>query len=140
METVSITEFITSMGTYVLGLGVFIATFFLRRVVEMLLPSWKKRADANDPKLTYLTEGSRWWNEVLLYAIPVLLGCAAGFLKSDFLFPGLNDLGAKILFGGAVGWFSSFLYKALRKALKEKVGIDPVPSPDSIAPEAPPGD
>ena len=63
------------------------------------------------------------------------------WLKSDFFFDGIGDKGGKVMFGGAVGWFSGFLYKLLRKILKQKAGIDITPSStgDSDAPPPPAG-
>ena len=113
---------LTRPGTYVLGIAVYVLTFFTRKVVEILWPSLKKQADANSPGITYLTTASRWWNEVILYAIPVAYGAAACIFQSQFLFEGI-DGGAQFMYGAGVGWFSSFLYKALRKAIKNKVDL-----------------
>jgi hypothetical protein len=103
-------------GTYVLGIVVYVATFLTRRGVEITWPSLKKQADANSPDITYLTQMSRWWNEVILYAVPVVFGGLASLVPSQFLFDAF-DTGAKSMYGMGVGWFSSFLYKALKKAV-----------------------
>jgi hypothetical protein len=120
-----ILELLTRPGTYVLGIVVYVLTFFTRKVVQLLWPSLKKQADANDPQITYLTPMSRWWNEVILYAIPVAYGGAACIVQSTFLFEGI-DGGAKFMYGAGVGWFSSFLYKAIKKAVQDKIGIKEV--------------
>lgn len=117
-----ILDLLTRSGTYVLGLVVFILTFFTRRVVELIWPSLKKQADANSKLPTYLTGASRWWNEVVLYVIPVVYGMTSAVFKSEFLFDGI-DGGAKMMYGAVVGWFSGFLYKALKKAISSKVGV-----------------
>jgi mannose/fructose/N-acetylgalactosamine-specific phosphotransferase system component IIC len=121
----AISQFFTP-GTAVLALSVVIVTFFLRRIVETALPSVKKQADENDPSITYLTLFSRWWNQVFLYAIPVVVGSALGFANVPYLFSieGLTTTGSRVLFGGVVGWLSTYLYKVLRMALKSRTGVD----------------
>lgn len=136
VQDLDIIELLTRPGTYVLAVSIFILVFVLKRVVESALPQWKKQHDENSPKITYLTRGARWWNEVILYLLPVLLGCLAGaFLKSDFFFDAIGDKGGRIGFGGGVGWFSGFLYKLLKKLLWQKFGLELTPSTgDSDAP------
>lgn len=140
MQDLDIVGLLTRPGTYVLGLFVFILTFFTRKVIEGINPSLKKAADENSPKFTYLTTAARWWNEVVLYALPVVYGMASALLKSDFFFADIGDRGGKIAFGGVVGWFASFLYKLLRKVIKQKLGVDIVPTPATGNSDAPPGE
>ncbi len=122
MAAMDILDLMTRSGTYVLAMAVFLLTFFTRRVVELVWPSLKKQADANSPELSYLTPTSRWWNEVVLYAVPVVYGAAFGVFNSEFLFEGI-DGGAKVLYSAGVGWFSGFLYKALKKAIAQRVNV-----------------
>ena len=131
MQDLDIIQLLTRPGTYVLGVTTYVLTFFVRRVIETTWPSLRKNADANSPKITYLTRASRWWNEVVLYAIPVLLGVLSGFIKSDFLFSTIGDKGGRFAFGALVGWFCSFLYKCLAKLLKSKTGVDLDPCSDA---------
>lgn len=121
-----ILDLLTRSGTYVLAVAVFVLTFFTRKVVELVWPSLKKQADANSASLSYLTPLSRWWNEVILYALPVVFGALFAMSESEFLFEGI-DGGAKVLYGCGVGWFSGFLYKALKKAVASKVNVDELP-------------
>jgi hypothetical protein len=139
MQDLDIIGLLTRPGTYVLGLAIYIVTFFIRRIVEGIQPKWKKQADANAAKTTYLTTWSRWWNEVILYAIPVYFGGASGLLKSDFFFAGIGDKGGRIIFGVAVGYLSSFLYKCLQKVIKQKLGLDIVPDVDAKDGDTPAG-
>lgn len=136
VQDLDIIALLTRPGTYVLGIAIFILVFFIKRVVEGALPRLKKQHDENSPKVTYLTTGARWWNEVILYLLPVLLGALAGaFLKSDFFFDAIGDKGGRIGFGGGVGWFSGFLYKLLKKLIWQKFGLELTPSTgDSDAP------
>lgn len=139
MQDLDIIGLLTRPGTYVLGIFIFILTFFSRKIIESINPSLKKVADVNDPSVTYLTTASRWWNEVVLYVLPVIYGMAAGWLKSDFFFNGIGDKGGKVMFGAVVGWFASFLYKLLRKLVKQKLGLDIIPDPSAGGSEPPPG-
>lgn len=105
-------------GTIAVAVGVFVATFFIRRITELLIPSLKKSEDK------YKTKLSLWWNTVILYAIPVLLGCSVGFIPSDFLHGDIKDMGGRLMFQAGVGWFSSFIYKVTRKMILQKAGVD----------------
>jgi hypothetical protein len=133
MQDLDIIGLLTRPGTYILATGIYILVFFIRKIVEVKWPSLKKQADANDPKITYLTTMSRWWNEVILGLLPVMFGGLSGLIKSDFLFSSIGDRGGKILFGLGVGWFSGFLYKLLWKLIKQKSGLDITPG-TSISP------
>ena len=140
MQDLDIVGLLTRPGTYVLGVALFVAVFLVRRVVETAVPTLKKQADPNSPRLTYLTTFSRWWNEVILYVLPVVLGAGCGLIKSDFFFAGIGDKGGRLIFGAMVGWFSSFLYKLLRKVVKQKMGVDLVPDMDlGDTPDTPAG-
>lgn len=124
--TMDILDLLTRSGTYVLAVAIFVLTFFTRRVVEMIWPSLKKRADANVPEMTYLTTMSRWWNEVILYAVPVTYGALSSLVDSSFFFDGIDGGGAKLMFAAGVGWFSSFMYKALKKAISNRANVGEV--------------
>jgi len=112
-------------GTLILACAVFIVTFFVRKIVETAVPSVKKQADENSPNKTYTTGFSVWWNQVILYAIPVVIGCLFGLFNAPFMFAGdIKTMSGRIIFGGVIGWFSSFLYKVVRKMIIKKTGID----------------
>lgn len=129
------------LGTLYLCFAVIISTFFVRRIVEFSVPSAKKQGDENDGTLTYKTKFAVWWNGVILYALPVLAGVGFALGWQSFFCSGdaaqsLKDAG---MFGAIVGWFSSFLYKVVRKTLKKKTGIDPIPGPiDPTEPDSEP--
>jgi hypothetical protein len=134
MNDIDIIALLTRSGTYVLAMAVFILTWIVRAIVENAWPTLKKRADANSPSVTYLTAGARWWNEVVLYMVPVTIGGIFGLtVSSPFLFGDITGLSTKVTLGGVVGWLASFLYKILRKAIKQKTGVDILP--DSAAAE-----
>ncbi len=134
VQDLDIIGLLTRPGTYVLGLIIFIVTLFVRRIVENVWPSLKKKADENAKIPTYLTPMARWWNTIILAALPVALGAVSSLLKSDFFFDGIGDKGGRVAFGGCVGWFAGFLYQALKRAIKQKFGLDITPAGDSEAP------
>ena len=113
-------------GVAVLCISVVILTFFIRRVVETAWPALTKKADENSPEMTYLTTSARWWNKVVLPAIPVLCGIGLSVANIQYFFQqqeGLEDVWARIFFGGGVAWMSSFLYKILRQVIKQRAGV-----------------
>lgn len=123
VQDLDIIALLTRPGTYVLAVIVFVTVFFIRRVVENIWPNLKKQHDENSTKVTYLTATARWWNTVILAALPVALGALSSLMKSDFFFDGIGDKGGRIAFGGCVGWFAGFLYQALKGLVKQKMGL-----------------
>lgn len=128
-----ITSQVLRPGTFAVAVAVVVFTFFIRRVVETVRPELKKQADANAKEITYLTPLARWWNTVILYAIPVVLGAGTALIGSDFIHGDIKDVGGRLLFQGGVGWFASFMYKILRKLILQKTGVDIQPGP--VGPE-----
>ena len=109
------------LGTVVLACSVFIATYLIRKTVEIWKPRLKKQSHPNEPGATYLSKSAEFWNEVLLRFIPVLLGGLIGLVDAPFLFgEHLTGLGAQMLYGGVVGWFAATVYGAARKAFAKK--------------------
>lgn len=140
MSDIDIIALLTRSGTYVLALAVFIVTWIVRKTIENIWPSLQKQGDANATQITYLTRMSRWWNEVMLYEIPVLIGGAFGFMHSGFLFGDITGLSTKMTFGGVVGWLASFMYKVLRKVVKQRLGVDILPGDQmAVTADPPPG-
>lgn len=137
VQDLDILGLLTRPGTYVLALGIFIVTFFIRRFIESIWPRLKKQHDENSPKITYLSNTARWWNDVILPVTPVALGAISAIWQSTFFFDGIGDKGGRYAFGGAVGWFAATLYKGLRRAVKQKLGLELTPEPgDSDVPPA----
>ena len=121
-----ITSHILRPGTFAVAVAVVVLTFFVRRIVETIKPDLKNE----EP---YKTALAKWWNSVILYAIPVSLGACSAFINSDFIHGDIKDLGGRLLFQGGVGWFASFMYKVLRKLILKKTGVDI--QPGDIKPE-----
>lgn len=121
-----ITSQILRPGTFAVAVAVVVLTFFVRRIVETIRPDLKNE----EP---YKTALAKWWNSVILYAIPVVFGACSAFINSDFLHGDIKDFGGRLLFQGGVGWFASFMYKVLRKLVLKKTGVDIQPGP--VGPE-----
>lgn len=105
-------------GTLVLGLVVAIAVQLIRRTVETLQPQLRKNPSGSlNNVATYTTRGAVLWNEVILYALPVLVACLLSPIKSEFLFDGAFKFSDKVLFCVLIGWFSDVLYTAVENAI-----------------------
>lgn len=120
-------DLVTQLLSYkslLLGIATFIVVFLIRRIVETAVPSAKKAADANEPGLTYLTTFARWWNEAILYVLPVVVGAVLGVVLKDWALEGFTKNSTLMIYGGIVGWFSTVLYKGVAQAIKKKTGID----------------
>lgn len=131
VQDLDILALLTRPGTYVLAVAIFIGVFFIRRIVETTWPNLKKQHDENSPKVTYLTKTARWWNVVILPALPVALGALMALLPSTFFYNGIGDKGGKFAFSAGVGWFAGFLYQGLKRAVKQKMGLDITPGDPS---------
>jgi hypothetical protein len=116
--------------TIYLAFFVVIVTFFIRRIVETAVPS-AKGVENGHKGATYKTKFGLWWNSVILYAIPVLLGAGVAILAfgSDYLPEDLKTRAGAGMWGAVIGWCSSFIYKVTRKFLKKKTGVDLTPGP-----------
>jgi hypothetical protein len=141
-----------------LSVMVVILTFFTKKVVELAYPAAKKQKQVGDiarpsegtyldsakpgkavvSVSTYSNSFARWWNEVILYAIPVVWGALAALVggSSEWLFPGFDTVGVKVMFGCGAGWFSSFFYKIIRKMVLKKTGVDIQPGSIRLPPPA----
>lgn len=114
-----------ALGTIVLAVSIYIVVFFTKLVVETGIPSLAKKADENDADVTYETEFAKWWNKVILYALPVIYGALIGIFDIPFLFgEDIKTIGGRVLFGIVVGFFSGFFYKALRRIIGKKAGVE----------------
>jgi hypothetical protein len=126
-----------NVGTAIFAVSIVVVTFFIRRGIETAWPSLRKKADENSPSVTYSTAAARWYQQVFLYAIPVLVGLGLGLLDVPFLVPeDLRTLGGRIFYGMVSGWFSSATYKVIKRLFAQR-GIE-LPSA-SINPSAPSG-
>ncbi len=126
-----------NIGTAVFAVSIVIVTFFVRRGIETAWPSLRKKADENDPLVSYSTTAARWYQQVVLYAIPVAVGVGLALPDIPFLVPeDLRTLGGRIFYGMVSGWFSSASYKVIKRLLAQR-GIE-LPSA-SLSPGPPSG-
>lgn len=119
-------DLLLRQGTVALAVVVVIGTFFVRRIVETAVPSIKQKAHENSPEVTYPTKLSEWWNKVILYSVPPGLGGLLGIFSIPFIFSptDFTTMGGRIIFGVGVGWFSSFIYKVLKKMISKTTGVE----------------
>lgn len=108
-------------GTLVYMVCVILLTFFIRRLVETISPSVKKRVDANEEGVTYANTFSRYYNEVILYILPPLVGALIGLFEIPYIHgdTGPTTVGGRIMAGIFVGGMSAMGYK-----LAKKRGVD----------------
>jgi len=119
----AIAQFLTK-GTVVIAIMVVIANFFLKRIVEMIWPQLKATANAMDHKPMYRGKPGMWWNEIGLYALPVLIGANLGLVNDQFLFgPDIATTQGRVFYAAVVGWFADFLYTVVQKVLYKSTGV-----------------
>jgi len=104
-------------GVLALAVMVVIAVFFTRRIVELIWPHLKK-------KNPYVTKFSQWYNQVVLYAIPLAYGALFALIPSKFLFGDVEDFFGKLFASCTVAWFSGFLYKVFKKLILKNYDVD----------------
>lgn len=104
-------------GSLVYGVAVIIITFFIRKLVEAGVPSVRKKADENEKGVTYATTFSRYWNQVILYALPPAVGALIALLDVSYLYgdSGPTELAGRVFNGIVIGGCSAMVYKALKK-------------------------
>lgn len=127
-------------GTIVFGVSIILLTFLIRKVVETAAPSVKKKADENAPATTYVTTFARYWNQVILYALPPLMGGIIGVFNIPYLHGehGPTTMGGRIFAGIFVGGASAFVYKSVKKRWGIDLNLALKPSTAPPPPEPPP--
>lgn len=114
-----------SYKTVILMVAVTIGTFFIRRIVETAFPKVKQAAPETAHAVTYTNKAAEWWNKVILYLIPVLVGAGLALTIKDLVsLEGFTTKGSLAMYGSICGWFSATGYKILRQTIKKKTGIE----------------
>jgi hypothetical protein len=90
-----------------------VVTFLVRRVVETALPHLTKP----EP---YPTTFARWWNKVVLYALPVVLGA---LLFTLFYRSSVEHTATAVLWGAELGFFCGFGFKGFSALLGQRTGV-----------------
>lgn len=127
-----------SKGTAAIAIVVVIGNFFIKRTVEIVWPNLKPVAKEMDPESMYRTKAALLWNQIGLYALPVIIGILIGLLaKGDFLFGDIQSREDRVFYAACVGWFADFLYELFQKTLFTKTGVK-LPDPDERVPSVSP--
>lgn len=107
----------------VYGTACYVLTLLTRKIVETARPDFKKQADANDAKISYVNAGARWWNEAILYTLAPLFGvllalgmCGTEYFPEVFKANKLVVVMAGLCVGFTCGWFFKIFKKLLSKA------------------------
>lgn len=106
-----------------IGVSCYFLAFITRRIFEAGFTCLKA---TGDPAKPYKNAAARWWNEVVLYAIPVLYGVGlCMLLRLTSFFPEeFRSLPAALVLGTALGFMSGFLYKVLKRLILREAGAD----------------
>lgn len=127
----TVSQFLTK-GTAIIAIVVVILNFFVKRIVEMTWPKLRPVGGEMDHKPMYSGKAGMWWNEVGLYALPVLIGSTFGrFVDEPFMFGDISTIKGRVFYAGVVGWFADFLYTVVQKALYKSTGVE-LPSPGQM--------
>jgi hypothetical protein len=123
-----------SKGTFVLAVLVIIINFFIRRTVEIIRPDFKPLGGTMDKKAMYADRAAMWWNEIGLYALPVLIGANLGLVKGlGFLFdPSIKTVSGHVFYAAVVGWFADFIYDVIKQILYKSTGVS-LPSAEDLS-------
>jgi len=100
------------------GAACYVVTLLIRKVVETAQPHLKKKP--------YVTVFSSWWNQVILYAIPITTGAIlACSLKGTSVVPSeVDSFPGALMYGVVLGSLSSILYKVLKMLIIKKGGVE----------------
>ena len=94
-------------------------TFVIRKIVEFCL-------DSPNIPTGKMTKTNRFWTELILPILPVILGGGMGHVAKMYPFPeGLTSVSARIAFGLVAGLLSGLLYRVIKGALASKVSVAP---------------
>lgn len=122
-----------------LGVGCYVLTFITRRIFETAFPKLKAQVIPGDAAAkgthlegmptvggseVFLSAISRWWNQVILYALAPLWGLALVVMcHGEKFYPEeFKPWIVSILIGLVMGFFSGFCVKLLKKIFLDKVG------------------
>jgi hypothetical protein len=99
-------EVFASWQTMLVCLGVFLAVFAVRRVLETALGDKLKQ--------------NKWWYEVALPLMPIVIGASLGALAKNFPWPMVigDNIWARIMYGGICGLSSGWVYSRFRSIMK----------------------
>lgn len=122
--------------TFFLAIGINILMLFLRRVVQLMMPTLSPE--------TPRTLAQNVWERVVLPTLPAVLGAVFCLLVPSsegnavgFAYPAVVvGTWSRVLYGVGTGWFSSYIYVVFKFLLKKEWGIDVTLPGDSLKPPA----
>lgn len=136
----------------IFGVACYVFSFLTRRCFEAWRPSLRRTVEDTAKKTPYCDSLCRWWNEVILYAVPPAWGAGLAILiRKTPVFPEFfREWRLAVLFGVAIGFLSGFVYKITKRLILTRVGLPEstltipsgvpdapvdVPPPDSVPPD-----
>lgn len=107
----------------IIGVCCYFLALITRRIFEAGFVCLKA---TGDPAKPYKTTMSRWWNEVILYTLPVIYGNVVCLLlyKTTFFPDGYQSWQAAMVLGTATGFMSGFLYKVAKRLILRDAGVE----------------
>lgn len=110
-------EDILTWQTLVFTLAIFIFSLLIRRMLEAAFPTL---TDA-----TPMNFSQRFWEEVLLPSLPVLVGALFALLVKNWPYPkAMIPTGPRVIYGVVCGFFSTWAYRVLKAILTQKFSVD----------------
>jgi hypothetical protein len=135
-----ITEGFLLVPTLFFALGCWVATFLIRKVVETAYKPIKG-------KPPYETKLQEWWHEVILFALPAVIGVIGALSLRSVEVAGqriipvmFSSWQGAILFGLVVGFFCSLIYKAFKQMFFKRLGVKTEEELPKATVPKPPGD
>jgi hypothetical protein len=120
-----ITTIIFGWHTIGIALVAYICTAVTRRIVETRWPGLKKQADELSASVTYGSNFAKWYQQVILYLMPLVYGGAAGVCAKFYPWPsGVHNWVSRMVLGIICGFFSGYAYKLIARLIGQKVGLD----------------
>jgi len=115
-----ITDLVAFVWPWTLIFCLFVALLVvgLRKVIERV---WKGARE------------NWWWNEIVLYMLPMVVGAVAASIFIKYPFPALVTAhSTRFVYGIVCGGFSGFVYKMAKSVLKKKAEEAGVKIPDAV--------
>lgn len=110
-------ESLLTTTTIVFCLAVFICTYFMRKIIEALLPPIRKD--------TPLTKSQKVWEEYVLPALPIAIGVLLALLVTSWPWPpGIAGKGSRAVAGAVYGFVSTWVYRIAYAFVTKKHSVD----------------
>ena len=95
------------------SLAVAVVVFVIRTITDSILEL---------KSLPTVSKNSKYWREIVLPILPILIGVGFGIFITSFPYPnGLTMLGGRVIFGLVAGAVSTTLYRVIKSLLTQKI-------------------